>query len=70
MLYEVITKPPAPKITIRTSSDGNYGYIMIQDNGGGIASNVMERIFEPYFTTKEEGKGSGIGLYMSYSIIP
>jgi len=62
-------KPPAPKITIRTSSDGNYGYIMIQDNGGGIASNVMERIFEPYFTTKEEGKGSGIGLYMSYSII-
>lgn len=58
-----------PLITMRLFCDDAYGAITIQDNGGGIDERVMERIFEPYFTTKEEGKGSGIGLYISYSII-
>lgn len=62
-------KSSHPTITIRVFGDDTYGVISIQDNGGGIPSDVIERIFEPYFTTKEEGKGSGIGLYMSYSII-
>ncbi|HEX5330489.1 CHASE2 domain-containing protein [Sulfuricurvum sp.] len=59
----------APAITVRVFGDHTYGAVSVQDNGGGIAPEVMERIFEPYFTTKEEGKGSGIGLYMSYAII-
>lgn len=58
-----------PFITIRLFCDDEYGAITIQDNGGGIDEGVIERIFEPYFTTKAEGKGSGIGLYISYSII-
>jgi signal transduction histidine kinase len=58
-----------PTIIIRIFGDDNYGAITLQDNGGGIPHDVIERIFEPYFTTKEEGKGSGIGLYMSYTII-
>ncbi len=47
--------------------EGNYVEIAIQDNGDGIAPELLPKIFDPYFTTKE--KGSGLGLATSYSII-
>ena len=58
-----------PKIRICIFQEKNNGVVTIHDNGGGIPTEVIDRIFEPYFTTKEEGKGSGVGLYIVYSII-
>lgn len=53
------------KITITTSAS----CVCIEDNGGGIDEGLLERVFEPYFTTKEQGKGIGLGLYISKMIV-
>jgi signal transduction histidine kinase len=60
-------KSPFIKVTI--SSGNKYVLIKVQDNGRGIEEKNLERIFEPYFTTKHAKQGTGIGLYMSKMII-
>ena len=58
-----------PLIQIRIFTQKERSVVTISDNGGGIDETILPKIFDPYFTTKEPGKGSGIGLYMSKTII-
>lgn len=56
-------------ITVSIQNESNQVVIEVTDTGSGISPDTAERVFEPYFTTKEEGQGTGIGLYMSRQII-
>ena len=58
-----------PQIEIKTYFENSEYIIKISDNAKGIDKKIINKIFDPYFTTKEEGKGTGIGLYMSKIII-
>lgn len=62
-------RPETPCITVTIDDRPAGPTITVHDNGGGITDEIQERIFDPYFTTKEQGKGTGIGLYMAKTII-
>ena len=63
------TKQDKKYIFITIYDDENFVYIQIKDTAGGIPENLIDKIFEPYFTTKKESQGTGIGLYISEEII-
>ncbi|MGB5792614.1 sensor histidine kinase [Poseidonibacter sp.] len=58
-----------PYINIEIKDGDNYAIVKIKDNGGGIKKDILDKIFEPYFTTRHQTQGTGIGLYMSKNII-
>lgn len=67
ILVEKKIKEPWIKLT--TQRKGDYALIKIEDNAGGVPKEIINNIFEPYFTTKHKSQGTGLGLYMSYKII-
>jgi len=62
-------KVERPSIYVKTYAKRDEVIIEIEDNGGGIPENIIEHVFDPYFSTKSEKNGTGLGLYMSRMII-
>jgi signal transduction histidine kinase len=58
-----------PIVELSTVLQNNYLCIKIWDNGKGIPAEIMEKIFEPFYTTKPTGLGTGLGLSLSYDIV-
>jgi signal transduction histidine kinase len=58
-----------PQVTISTRKEGNQVVIEVSDNGTGMTEQVKEKIFQPFFTTKPTGEGTGLGLSLSFDII-
>ena len=62
-------KDGSAEITIRTRREGDFVVVEIRDNGPGIPAEIQDRIFDAFFTTKPPGKGTGLGLDISYRIV-
>ncbi|MCA6448463.1 MAG: GHKL domain-containing protein, partial [Chitinophagaceae bacterium] len=58
-----------PLVTVSTKNLGNKIEINISDNGTGIPNDIKEKIFQPFFTTKPTGQGTGLGLSLAYDIV-
>ena len=61
--------PSACRIILSTAQEGGRVVFTVQDTGAGIAESSLDKIFEPFYTTKEVGKGMGLGLAITYSIV-
>ncbi len=57
------------ELTISTRCEGGHAAVEIRDTGQGIPSDVLPRVFQPFFTTKDVGKGTGLGLHLSMDIV-
>jgi signal transduction histidine kinase len=58
-----------PTVWVITKKTGDKIELTVKDNGMGISKSLVDRIFQPFFTTKPSGEGTGLGLSMSYDII-
>ena len=56
-------------VEVSTKKKGNTVVTIIKDNGNGIPSKIADKIFQPFFTTKPAGQGTGLGLSLSYDIV-
>ena len=70
---QLIASAYQPTVTVKTLKpplgDGGSVEIRVADNGGGIPQKILDKIFQPFFTTKPTGQGTGLGLSLSYDIV-
>jgi len=59
----------SPRIKIAIGAENGVSVLTITDNAGGISEDIIDKIFDPYFTTKGPQLGTGVGLFMSKTII-
>jgi signal transduction histidine kinase len=58
-----------PTVTVTTKKESDKVFVSVKDNGNGIPQKVLDKIFQPFFTTKPTGQGTGLGLSLSYDIV-
>jgi two-component system NtrC family sensor kinase len=58
-----------PLVSVQTQKEKDRVFVTVSDNGNGIPQNMVDKIFQPFFTTKPTGEGTGLGLSLSYDII-
>jgi signal transduction histidine kinase len=58
-----------PTVTVTTVKDDGKVKIKVRDNGNGIPQKILDKIFQPFFTTKPTGQGTGLGLSLAYDIV-
>jgi signal transduction histidine kinase len=58
-----------PTVIVSTKKFNGKAEITVTDNGNGIPQKILDKIFQPFFTTKPTGKGTGLGLSLSYDIV-
>ena len=66
---QLIASTYKPTVSVSTKKEGNTVLISVKDNGGGIPQKILDKIFQPFFTTKPTGQGTGLGLSLSYDIV-
>jgi PAS domain S-box-containing protein len=72
-MYEAVKRFKAggapPVLTVAGKMEGDFIIVEVSDNGGGVPAEIRDKIFQPFFTTKPTGEGTGLGLSMSYDIV-
>lgn len=58
-----------PNVSVSTRKSESSVFITVSDNGNGIPKTIVDKIFQPFFTTKPTGEGTGLGLSLSYDIV-
>jgi signal transduction histidine kinase len=66
---DAMAETAAPRLIVKTEPAGEWCTIKVTDNGHGIRQEHLSRVFEPFFTTKPVGKGTGVGLSISYRLV-
>jgi signal transduction histidine kinase len=67
--FEKLATLYEPTVSVSTKKIGDNVEIKVKDNGNGVPKNIVDKIFQPFFTTKPTGQGTGLGLSLSYDIV-